>query len=92
MPTKKSSDVTLTWEPKLRCYVDETGNVWVNCATQAHALRARAEKAEAALRWYRDQAEGCRKLGGIGDPFRHALDEDGGQRARSVLAEIEGGE
>jgi len=35
---------------------------------------AENERLRAALKWYAEQAEGCRKLGSIGDPFRHALD------------------
>ena len=46
----------------------------------------RIAKLEHALRWYGEQAEGCRKLGSAGDPFRHALDRDGGAKARDVLA------
>lgn len=38
-----------------------------------------------ALDWYAEQTAGCRKLGRIGDPFRNALDKDGGKRARDVL-------
>lgn len=39
-----------------------------------------------ALEWYAEQVAGCRKLGRIGDPFRQALDKDGGKRATSALA------
>jgi hypothetical protein len=39
-----------------------------------------------ALEWYAEQAEGCRKIGSIGDPSRQALDDDGGKRARAALA------
>jgi hypothetical protein len=42
-----------------------------------------------ALAWYAEQVAGCRKLGSIGDPFRHALDRDGGERARTALARTE---
>lgn len=38
-----------------------------------------------ALEWYAEHVAGCRKIGRIGDPFRHALDEDGGQRARAAV-------
>ncbi len=41
-----------------------------------------------ALEWYAEQAAGCRKLGHIGDPYRHALDADGGKRAREALATV----
>jgi hypothetical protein len=43
------------------------------------------ERLRVALEWYAEQAAGCRKLGYIGDPFRHALDADGGKRARAAL-------
>lgn len=38
-----------------------------------------------ALKWYAEQVEGCRKLGSIGEPFRNALDADGGKRALAAL-------
>jgi hypothetical protein len=49
-------------------------------------LTAEVEKLKAALKWYAEQVEGCRKLGSIGDSFRHALDADGGKRARAELS------
>lgn len=39
-----------------------------------------------ALEWYAEQVDGCRKLSSAGDPFRQALDRDGGKRARAALA------
>lgn len=48
-------------------------------------LTARIRELEGALEWYREQAEGCRKLGSIGDPYRQALDADGGKRATAAL-------
>lgn len=39
-----------------------------------------------ALGWYAEQVAGCRKLGSIGDPARHALDADGGKRAQAAIA------
>jgi hypothetical protein len=59
------------------------------CRAQEEAitrLTAEVEMLRAALKWYAEQAEGCRKLGSIGDPFRHALDADGGKRARAALS------
>lgn len=46
-------------------------------------------QAEEALRWYAEQVAGCRKIGRAGDPFRQALDQDGGQRARTALGNKE---
>lgn len=43
-----------------------------------------------AVKWYAEQAAGCRKIGGDGDVARQALHRDGGQRARSALAAFEG--
>lgn len=40
----------------------------------------------AVLEWYAEHVAGCRKLGPDGDASRQALDKDGGERARSVLA------
>ena len=45
----------------------------------------RIAELEAALSWYAEQAEGCRKIGSAGDPARHALDHDGGAKARAAL-------
>lgn len=47
-----------------------------------------AAETREALEWYAEQAEGCRKLGYAGDPFRNALDADGGKRAREALAAL----
>lgn len=38
-----------------------------------------------ALAWYAEQSAGCRKIGAVGDPFRRALDADGGKRALAAL-------
>lgn len=38
-----------------------------------------------ALAWYAEQAENCRKITHEGDTARHALDADGGKRARAAL-------
>lgn len=46
-------------------------------------------QADEALRWYAEQVAGCRKIGRAGDPFRQALDQDGGQRARTALGNKE---
>lgn len=49
--------------------------------------KAREALAEACgvLKWYQENVAGCRKLGSIGDPFRQALNADGGTLARTFL-------
>lgn len=44
-----------------------------------------------ALGWYAEKAELCRKFGAAGDSARHALDFDGGFRAREALAAHQSG-
>ena len=43
-----------------------------------------------ALRWYQEQARLCRMIHSEGDAGREALADDGGNRAKSVLAKWEG--
>lgn len=50
------------------------------------ALFAERDALREALDWYAKQAELCRKIGGLGDAGRHALDADGGRRAHAALA------
>lgn len=45
-----------------------------------------------ALRWYGEQARLARLIHSEGDAGRHAIDADGGKRARAVIAKLEGGE
>ncbi len=45
-------------------------------------------EAREALTWYAEQTDGCRKLGSIGEPYRNALDHDGGKRAKAALASL----
>lgn len=47
--------------------------------------KARAERLEAALRWYEARVSDCRKITREGDTARHELDRDGGQIARAAL-------
>ncbi|MGR8759480.1 hypothetical protein PVB08_22445 [Bacillus thuringiensis] len=49
-------------------------------------LRAPVADERATLAWYAEQVAGCRKFGPDGDAARHALDKDGGERARAALA------
>jgi len=53
-------------------------------ATISDLTRER-DAAREALRWHGEQASGCRKIGPAGNDARHALDFDGGQRARAAL-------
>ncbi|CAB3665412.1 hypothetical protein LMG26696_03594 [Achromobacter pulmonis] len=46
----------------------------------------RAGDAYEALSWYAEQVAGCRKFGPDGEAARHALDRDGGERARAALS------
>lgn len=66
-------------EPDAREYCDHLDG-------QIKELLAELERKDAALRWYREQVEGYRKLGSVGDPFRHALDKDGGSIAFAALS------
>lgn len=40
-----------------------------------------------ALEWYETHVRDCRKITKDGDAARHALDKDGGERARAALKE-----
>jgi hypothetical protein len=71
---------------RLTAEVERLRSLTVVQETLIRKAEADNEKLRAALKWYAEQAEGCRKLGSIGDPFRHALDADGGKRARAALS------
>jgi hypothetical protein len=43
-----------------------------------------------ALKWYGENARLCRLIHSEGDAGRHALSEDGGKRARALLAKYAG--
>lgn len=47
--------------------------------------RARIAELEAALTWYGEQARLARLIHSEGDAGRHALADDGGERARKAL-------
>ena len=49
------------------------------------ALAKRVGELEAALEWYGEQARLCRLIHSEGDTGRHALQADGGSRARAAL-------
>lgn len=52
------------------------------------AAEAERDKLREALAWYAEMAAGCRKLGSLGNPARHALDADGGKCARDALGQV----
>ncbi len=54
-------------------------------------LEAKLAKAVDTLEWYAEQARLCRLIHSGGDSGRHALQEDGGNKARTTLAELKGG-
>lgn len=67
------------------------GGKTINAIVDAVLSKLRAEGVQAgdereALAWYAEQVAGCRKMGADGDAARQALDKDGGERARAVLA------
>lgn len=79
-------------------FADQVANLLPAVNREAVQQRQRAEAAEAklaraveGLRWYEQQATDCRKITREGDTARQALDKDGGNRARAIIAEIEGG-
>jgi hypothetical protein len=83
------------WETLVLTGLIGEGEPWIEAMrdtlrSEAAMLKAAVE----ALEWYREQAEGCRKIGYIGDPFRQTLDADGGKRAADTLASLKqpGGE
>jgi hypothetical protein len=43
-----------------------------------------------ALEWYGEQARLCRLIHSGGDPGRHSLQADGGEKARAALANLKG--
>ncbi len=51
------------------------------------AMEARVGALSKALEWYGEQARLCRLIHSEGDAGRHALDADGGKRARTTLGE-----
>lgn len=70
---------------ELQEQVDELVNSIHAQQAERDALLAERDRLRDALGWYAEQASGCRKLGAGGDEFRHALDHDGGARARAAL-------
>lgn len=56
---------------------------------RADIAEAREAKLLDALWWYGEQARLARLIHGEGDVGRLALSEDGGSRARAIIAELE---
>lgn len=73
------------------CGYDAGTAVCLRHSPIVHRLRAENEKMREALEWYAEQVAWLRKLGVIGDPSRHALDADGGKRARTSLVQHQRG-
>lgn len=46
---------------------------------------AEIERLKAALEWYAEMADKCRRITSEGEVARNALDADGGKRARAAL-------
>lgn len=69
---------------RLRAVVADRAAVVEECARRVEAP-AVAELVE-ALEWYGENARLCRLIHSEGDAGRHALSEDGGKRARALLA------
>jgi len=53
-------------------------------------LGAENARLRAALEWYGEQARLCRLIHSEGDAGRHALNNDGGAKARAALGECKG--
>lgn len=69
----------------LHAYIASDGVPCLHVREEDMPVIAAAPELAEALKWYAEQAEGCRKIGSIGEPARNALDKDGGQRARAAL-------
>lgn len=62
-------------------------------ATDAQVMRNEKVKVLVeSLAWYGEQARLCRIIHKEGDAGRHALDADGGKRARAALRDLNPGE
>lgn len=79
-------DLTGKWRADLLEAALKTAVASLDALDEAARMQERVERLEAALEWYAEQVAGCRKLGCVGDPFRNALDRDGGERARASLS------
>ena len=74
-------------------WVERNGRLLVEAAKtmlvkRAEAAEAKLAKAVEALKWYGEQSRLCRLVHSGGDTGRHALADDGGKRARDVLAAL----
>lgn len=73
-----------------------SGECWDNASAlagtpvpQIATLQAVNARLVEALQWYGEQSRLARLIHSEGDPGRHALSDDGGKRARALLAELE---
>jgi hypothetical protein len=67
---------------------DATDNDWRNGETlcsRVQRIVAERDRLREELAWYGEQARMCRLISSEGDPGRHALQADGGKRARAAL-------
>lgn len=62
-----------------------TGLPLRHAADTIESQAARIAELEAGLHWYGEQSRLCRLIHSDGDAGRHALESDGGERARALL-------
>lgn len=65
--------------------MNDTLKVAGRIGAELGAAKAENDRLREALRWYEEKVAECRKIGSLGDNARHALDLDGGFRARDAL-------
>jgi hypothetical protein len=70
---------------KLEARAIEDATILADYVRQLDAKARHIDKLEAALEWYAEMVKGCRKITREGEATRHALDHDGGKRAREAL-------
>lgn len=72
----------------IRCGIGDAFNDIDKAEDEITQLRTLLDDAERALHWYREQTRLCRLIHSEGDAGRHALSEDGGNRASKTLSAI----
>lgn len=68
----------------------EAGRLWNLIAIPSRPSHDTVSRAEilGALDWYAEKVAACRKVTSEGDAARQELDRDGGERARSAIADL----